>query len=79
MLRERFEISGDDDLDLRTEDEKARAAVTRWLEWQGHVGHLDRREQGAVWDAVRAEGCSYRRRRGNGGGASLCEGHAQAG
>ncbi|MBL3586352.1 hypothetical protein JMM61_13290 [Rhodovulum sulfidophilum] len=55
MLTERFEISGDDDLDLRSEDEKARAAVTNWMRWQGYLGHLDRWQQAAIWGAVREQ------------------------
>lgn len=55
MLIERFEISGDDDLDLRSEDEKARAAVTNWMRWQGYLGHLDRWQQAAIWGAVREQ------------------------
>ncbi|WP_414898458.1 hypothetical protein [Rhodovulum sp. YEN HP10] len=52
MLIERFEISGDDDLDLRSEEEKARAAVTNWMRWQGYLGHLDRWQQAAIWGAL---------------------------
>jgi len=55
MLIERFEISGDDDLDLRSEEEKARAAVTNWMRWQGYLGHLDRWQQAAIWGAVREQ------------------------
>ncbi|MCE8459311.1 hypothetical protein, partial [Rhodovulum sulfidophilum] len=47
--------SGDDDLDLRSEEEKAHAAVTNWMRWQGYLGPLDRWQQAAIWGAVRAQ------------------------
>ncbi|RAP39671.1 hypothetical protein BYZ73_19315 [Rhodovulum viride] len=55
MMQERFEISGDDDLDLRSDEEKARTAVNRWMEWRGHIGHLDRWQEASIWGAVREQ------------------------
>ncbi|MBL3561077.1 hypothetical protein [Rhodovulum sulfidophilum] len=80
MLIERFEISGDDDLDLRSEEEKARAAVTNWMRWQGYLGHLNRWQQAAIWGAVREQTALIRDRQpSNGRRAGLRAGLAQAG
>ncbi|ARC89985.1 hypothetical protein [Rhodovulum sp. MB263] len=49
---ERFEVTGDEDLDTRTEDEKADAAVNNWMAWQGCIGNLESAQQRAIWGAL---------------------------
>ena len=64
MVRERFEVEESTRIDLRTEEEKARAAVNSWMAWQGILGHLSSGERIAIdlakrdtfelWDAATA-------------------------
>lgn len=51
-LPERFEARPDDVTDYRTEDEKDRDAVNRWMYWHGLIGCLASHEQSSIWDGV---------------------------
>lgn len=46
--REVFEALEMVKADDRTQEEKDRAAVSRWMTWQGHLGNLDGRERAAI-------------------------------
>lgn len=39
--------------DLRSEDDRHRAAVTVWMRWQGYLGRLDRADHTAIMAVVR--------------------------
>lgn len=53
MMQERFETRPDDAIDLRTEEERDRDAVTSWMRWQGIIGRLDARHQSSIFNAYR--------------------------
>lgn len=52
-LPERFETRDDDRPDSRTQDEKDRDAVNRWMHWQGLLGRIGRDHHTAIVDAMR--------------------------
>lgn len=52
MAPERFEARADDRPDLRTEEERSRDAVNRWMRWRGLVMHLPSHQQEAIFDAA---------------------------
>lgn len=52
MTPERFEVRADDCVDIRTEEERDRAAVNTWARWRGYLGHLQAHEQRAIHDAM---------------------------
>jgi len=51
MLPERFEADTSHTVDLRSDEEKDRAAINGWKHWQGLLGHLDRSMLVALHDA----------------------------
>lgn len=53
MMQERFETRPDDQIDLRTPDQRDRDAVRRWMYWQGVIGHLAAHHQSAIFVAYR--------------------------
>ena len=53
MMQERFETRDDDAIDLRSEDERDRDAVTGWMRWQGLLGRLQSHDQAAIFNAYR--------------------------
>jgi len=50
---ERFGTRADDQVDLRSEDERHRDAVNAWTRWHGYLMHLSAHEQTAIWDVVK--------------------------
>lgn len=52
MMQERFETRPDDQIDLRSPDERDLDAVRSWMYWQGQIGRLDLRRQ-AIYAAYR--------------------------
>lgn len=52
MAPERFEARADDRPDLRSEEDRARDAVNRWMRWRGLVMHLPSHQQEAIFDAA---------------------------
>ena len=53
MMQERFETRPDDQIDLRTPDQRDRDAVRRWMYWQGVIGHLAAHHQSAIFVGYR--------------------------
>ncbi|AHD02940.1 hypothetical protein [Leisingera methylohalidivorans] len=53
FLPERLETCADDDLDLRSEEEKHRDAVNAWMRWRGYVQNLSAHHQSAIFAVVR--------------------------
>jgi len=53
MMQERFETRDDDQIDIRTEEERDRQAVSTWMRWQGAIGCLLSSEQQAIQSVVR--------------------------
>lgn len=53
MMQERFETRPDDQIDLRTPDQRDRDAVRRWMYWQGVIGHLAAHHQSAIFAGYR--------------------------
>lgn len=51
-LPERFEARDDDSVDDRTDEEKHRHAVNRWMYWRGLVMHLPSFQQAVIFDVA---------------------------
>lgn len=55
MMRERFEVPEGHSVDTRTEEERARAAVTRYMAWQGYLMRLSREDMRRIVESLDAE------------------------
>ena len=55
-LPERFEARADDRPDLRTREEKDRAAKAAWMRWNGSIGRMYSGEQSALWNGISLRG-----------------------
>jgi hypothetical protein len=53
MMQERFETRPDDQIDLRTQEERDRDAVHQWMRWQGALARIAPHHRTAIFDAYR--------------------------
>ncbi len=52
-MREVFEVSAESTVDLRSEEDRDRDAVRRWMHWQGNIMRIHGHLQAAIYNAYR--------------------------
>jgi len=52
MMPETFEARADDQPDLRSDEERDRHTVNRWMQWRGYIMRLPARQQTAIFDVA---------------------------